>query len=324
MSLRPVLVWVCLATACHGAPPSNQEPTLSTTVRLVIAPATVTGPDGRYVDGLTEKDFLVLDNGNPQRIQADVTFVPISLVVAVQANILAAEALNKVHRIGPMLEPLILGERGEAAVLSYDDEISLALGFTSDSGRIAAALKRIPPSGQRARMIDAAIQGVRMLAAQPANRRRVLLLIGETRDRSSKAKLQDAVTLAQQENVSIYVLSYSAFLTPFTAKPGAIPTSGDFNLLAVFYEIARLATTNAAEAFSKYTGGGHLSFLKQKGLEQAISRIGEELHSQYLLSFISSASPGDQFHSIQVTVKNRPDVVVRTRPGYWLSAPSQN
>jgi VWFA-related protein len=173
-------------------------------------------------------------------------------------------------------------------------------------------------------MIDAAIQGVRMLAAQPANRRRVLLLIGETRDRSSKAKLQDAVTLAQQENVSIYVLSYSAFLTPFTAKPGAIPTSGDFNLLAVFYEIARLATTNAAEAFSKYTGGGHLSFLKQKGLEQAISRIGEELHSQYLLSFISSASPGDQFHSIQVTVKNRPDVVVRTRPGYWLSAPSQN
>lgn len=324
MSIRRVLICVCLAMACFGAPPSSQEPPLSTTVRLVIAPATVTGSDGRYVDGLTEKDFLVYDNGKPQRIQADVTFVPISLVVAVQSNTLAAEALNKVHRIGPMLEPLILGERGEAAVLSYDDQVSLFQGFTSNSGRLTAALQRIPPSGERARMIDAVAKAVRMLAARPTNRRRVLLLIGETRDRSSTSKLEDAVTLAQQENVTVYVLSYSAFLTPFTAKPGAIPNSGAFDLLAVFREIARLAKTNAAEAFPKYTGGSHLSFLKQKGLERAISRIGEELHSQYLLSFTSSAQPGDQFHSIEVRVKNRPDVAVRTRPGYWLSAPDQN
>jgi VWFA-related protein len=324
MSLRRVLVCVCLATACHGVPPSSQEPPLSTTVRLVIAPTTVIASDGRYVDGLTEKDFLVCDNGRPQRIQADVTFVPISLVIAVQSNTLAAEALNKVQRIGPMIEPLIIGERGEAAVLSYDDQLSVFQGFTSDAGRLTAALKRIPPSGGRARMIDAAIQAVRMLAARPANRRRVLLLIGETRDRSSRSKLQDAVTLAQEENVTVYTLSYSAFLTPFTAKPGAIPNPGAFDLLAVFREIARLAKTNAAEAFSKYTGGSHLSFLKQKGLERAVSRIGEELHSQYLLSFTASADSVVEFHSIEVKVKDRPGVVVRTRPAYWLPGPAQH
>lgn len=324
MSLGLGLVCVCVAMACHAAPPSSQEPPLSTTVRLVIAPTTVTDSDGRYVDGLTEKDFLVYDNGKPQRIQADVTFVPISLVVAVQSNTLAAAALNKVHRIGPMLEPLILGERGEAAVLSYDDQVSQFQGFTSDSGRLTAALRRIPPSGERARMIDAVVQAVRMLAARPANRRRVLLLIGETRDRSSKSKLEDAVTLAQRENVSVYVLSYSAFLTPFTAKAGTLPPPGGFDLIGVFREIARLAKTNAAEAFPKFTGGSHLSFLKQKGLERAVSQIGEELHSQYLLSFTSSAQPADQFHSLEVWVKNRPDLSVRTRPGYWLSAPAQH
>ena len=209
-------------------------------------------------------------------------------------------------------------------MLSYDDQLSVFQQFTSNAGRLATAFKRIPPSGDQARMIDAAAEGIRMLAARPANRRRVLLLIGETRDRASKTKLQDAVTLAQQENVTVYTLSFSAFRERFTEGPGAIPSLVSFDPVAVFREIARLAKTNAAEAFSKYTGGSHLSFLKQKGLERAISRIGEELHSQYLLSFTSSAQPGDQFHSIEVRVKNRPDVVVRTRPGYWLSAPGQN
>jgi VWFA-related protein len=300
-----------------------QVPPLRATVRLVIAPTTVVAPDGRYVDGLTEKDFLLTDNGKPQPIQVDVTYVPISFVVAVQSNLIAAEALNKVHRIGPMIEPLIIGERGEAAVISYDDQISVFMDFTSNAGRLTAAFKQIPPSGGKARMIDAAEQAIQMLAARPASHRRVLLLVGETRDRGSQAKLEHAVTLAQRENVSVYAVSYSAYLTPSTAKPGTIPTDGAFDLLGVFREIGRLAKTNAAEAFTKYTGSSHLSFLKQRALERAISRIGEELHSQYLLSFTAGAESGDGFHAIEVQVKNRPDLVVRTRPGYWLEGPGE-
>jgi VWFA-related protein len=294
-----------------------QEPTLRTTVRLVISPATVTDAGGKYIEGLNAEDFLVYDNGKPQRIEADFTYVPISLVIAVQSNTIAAEALNKVHRIGGMIEPLIIGERGDAAVVSFDEQVGIVQDFTSDTERIAQALKRLQPSGTRARMVDAVAQSVRILAAKPPTRRRVILLIGESRDRSSETKLEDAITLAQRENVPVYALSYSAFFTAFTSRPGTTPAAGPFDIIGVFREIGRLGTANAAEAFARFTGGGHLSFLRQNALEQAVSRIGEELHSQYLLSFTSGAEDSE-FHTIEVKVKNRPELVVRARPGYWL------
>ncbi len=294
-----------------------QEPALRTTVRLVIAPTTVTDSHGKYIDGLSAEDFLVYDNGKPQSIQADVTYLPISLVIAVQSNTIAAEALNKVHRIGGMIEPLITGERGDVAVISFDEQVGIVQDFTSGAGKLEQALKRLQPSGTRARMIDAVSKAVEILAAKPPSRRRVILLIGESRDRSSETRLEDAITLAQRENVSVYALSYSAFLTAFTSKPENVPPAGPFDLIGVFREIGRLGSANAADAFARFTGGSRLSFLRQKSLEQAVSRIGEELHSQYLLSFTSGAS-GPEFHAIDVKVKNRPGLIVRTRPGYWL------
>ena len=42
----------------------------------------------------------------------------------------------------------------------------------------------------------------------------------------------------------------------------------------------------SADAFAKATGGRHLGFLRQRSLEADISRLGEEIHSQYLLSFV--------------------------------------
>ena len=298
-----------------------QPPDLRTTVRLVVAPTTVVDPAGRYVDGLAAEDFLVYDNGKPQTVNADVSYVPISLVIAVQSGVVAAEALNKVRRIGGMIEPLIIGERGEAAVVSYDDEVRVVQPFTSDAALLSRGLRRLQPGQNGGRMIDAVAESVRLLSSRPPDRRRVLLLIGETRDRGSKFKLEEAVTLTERENVAVYALTYSAMAIAFTARPWTTPQGVGPDLIAVFREIARLGKTKAAFAFTEFTGGAHLSFLKQRGLETAVSRIGEELHAQYLLSFPAPAEPAAQFHTIQVRIRNRPELTVRTRPGYWLAGP---
>jgi hypothetical protein len=75
------------------------------------------------------------------------------------------------------------------------------------------------------------------------------------------------------------------------------------------------------ETLAQYTGGRHLSFTRLRGLENVISHVGEELHSQYLLSFTPVASEAAGYHSIDVRLKTRPDARVRTRPGYWAAAP---
>ena len=95
--------------------------------------------------------------------------------------------------------------------------------------------------------------------------------------------------------------------------------AGNLNLFAVFAEIGRLGKTNGAEALARYTGGRELSFAKQHGLEQVVSDIGAELHSQYLLSFTPSGAVKDEFHRIEVSVKGREELKITTRPGYWIT-----
>ena len=48
-------------------------------------------------------------------------------------------------------------------------------------------------SVKTARLVDAVIEGVDMLATRPENYRRVMLILGESRDRGSKAPLTEAI-----------------------------------------------------------------------------------------------------------------------------------
>jgi hypothetical protein len=71
---------------------------------------------------------------------------------------------------------------------------------------------------------------------------------------------------------------------------------------------------------TKYTGGKEYSFVRQEALEQAIADIGEEIHSQYLISYNPNKEVRLEggLHKIRVEV-DRPGLKVRTRPGYWMA-----
>ena len=333
---------------------SGQEPadqTIRTTVNVVLAPVTVLDRHGDYVSGLQPQDFRLLDNGKEQNIQVDVTFVPISLVVAVQANDHVEGMLPKISKIGALIQPLVIGEQGEAAVLAFDHRFRWLQEFTSDSTKIETALKKITPGSGSSRMIDAVIESVRMLRSRPGNRRRILMLISETRDKGSEGKVRDALTDIQMNNVSVYSVDISRMMAGMTSRPPdprpdtmppamhplppnvpATPTTvmqttggqgGSAQFIPLLVEIFKgtkaIFVDNPAEVFTKGTGGTEFSFGKQKGLEDAISKIGEEIHSQYLISYNPNNKDEGGFHEIAVEV-NHADVKVRTRPGYWLAS----
>ena len=73
---------------------------------------------------------------------------------------------------------------------------------------------------------------------------------------------------------------------------------------------------------TQYTGGREYSFMSQRALEQAVSDIGEELHSQYLLTYSPNNQEDAGFHDIKVRVL-KPDLDVRTRDGYYLAGRPQ-
>jgi hypothetical protein len=69
------------------------------------------------------------------------------------------------------------------------------------------------------------------------------------------------------------------------------------------------------KAYSTGTGSDHINATNNHAVEEAVQRIGRELHSQYFLSYIPNNTKGEEFHTIEVKV-NRPGIKARTRPGY--------
>lgn len=302
-------------------PPTQAAP-IQANVPLVLAPVTVTDRKGNLIDGLTVKDFALTDEGVPQKLRldtSDTVLAPVSLVVLVQSSGISTPELFRIQRVGSMIKPLVIGDRGQAAVIAFDEETRVFEDFTSDSSKISSAFERINPRTiKSARLVDAVAEGVRMLATRPANNRRIMLILSESRDRGSKMKLADAIEQAQRAGVVIYAGTYSAQGASWTSKPeNAPPMPGGPDYLGGIGELVRLGKANAADEFARATGGRHLSFLTLNSLEKTISRTGEEIHSQYLLSFVPAESKKSGFHRIQLAVPSMPDAVIRVRAGYW-------
>lgn len=354
---RPWIIALFCAAALHAQDPAPDKEVpmaqFRTSVDVVVAPVVVRDRDGNYIHGLQPSDFRLFDNGKEQNIKVDVAFQPISLVIAVQANANVEAVLPKIHKIASMIQPLVIGQQGEAAVLAFDHRLQLKQDFTSDADKIGAAIQQIRPGSTTSRMIDAVNRAIFMLRSRPKERRRIVLLISETRDYGSEGRARDALIEAQIHNVTVYTVNISRVLTTLTAKeqpprpspvataarplPSSVPrtpttvqqTLGSGGggraefiplMVEVFKNVKAIFKDNPAEFFTKGTGGEEYSFTRERGLQEAIARVGEELHSQYLISYSPNNKEEGGFHEITVDIPSRRDARPQTRPGYWLAA----
>jgi VWFA-related protein len=321
-------------------------------VEEVTAPVLVFDRDGNYVNGLQPNQFHLFDNGKDQNIQVDVAYLPISLVICLQVNSHVESILPQIRKIGNLVAPLLIGDQGEAAVIGFDSRIRLLQDWTTDSDKVTKAVKDIYAGSSSSRLIDAVGEATRMLRRRPTNRRRIILYIGETRDVASETKLREALLALQYANIMFYPVDISRFASTLTAKPDpgrqnnlppamhplpsnvpATPTtvqqtygSGGGGriefipaMVEVFKDVKAIFKDNPIEAFTKGTGGTEYGFVRQRGLEEAIQKIGAELHSQYMITYRPNNKDEGGFHKIDVTVSNAPEVRrTQTRPGYWL------
>jgi len=314
------------------------------TVPLVVAPTTVTDSKGRYVDGLTTRDLVLYDNNVPQAIQMDWMMFPIDLVVAVQTSSNSGAVLDKLGGSGILFTQLLAADAGETAVISFSDEVKVKREFTADPDPVIHALRMLRKDGAGAHILDAMRQAVSMLEHRPPGRRRIILMVAEKRDRSSSAKLAEVMERVERINAAVYWLTYSPFLEPFTARPrtaedlkpiderikvqpcamcpkpddtGVPPDLGPGGYFYGIGELVRLHKPDLSSLFTGNTGGRSLAFLKKNGLEQAIQLVGEEVHRQYILSFQPKGGEPGRYHAVRAAVKDRPELRVRTREGYW-------
>ena len=287
-----------------------------TTSTLVLAPVTITDASGKYVDGLQPEDLILYDNNVPQPIQVEEAFNPLALIVAIQASANSSANLEKLGDTGILFTHVVAGDRGLTSLLAFADDTRVLSDFTANPDRLAVNLRSLHPRGKGAATLEAVAEALATLNKRPSSQRRVLLVIAEGRDRSSKIRLEAVAQAAQRQNVLIYWLTYSPFVSALTgSSTSQNATSG--NLLNVFTEVGQQGKPDAAAELTRLTGGRVIHYLKKESLEEAVQAIGAEVHRQYLVSFQPPPSPPGQYHSIRIVVKGRPELSARTRAGYW-------
>ncbi|MGH9583595.1 MAG: VWA domain-containing protein [Bryobacteraceae bacterium] len=335
---------------------SEEAPTFTVGKKLIYVSTTVTDKrTGGYVNGLTSADFQVYDNHKLQKIESDLVDQPVSIVLAVQANSEIEPVLPQLRHAGILLQGLVSGKQGDLAILAFDHRMqNLTGGFTNNPNKIDDAMQKLTAGSSTAAVIDAVFAADRMLDAHDPHdlRRRVIVLLSRNVDKGSQASLKEAIDKLQFDNVIVYAINISKFLTALMEKQGyprpayggipptAMPTIPHYGPLSetdavktsdgnwlnavppLFRSVRDLFKKTPAEAFASFTGGRIYNFGTEKGLDRAITDIGEDVNSQYVLTYAPNDLEEPGFHSIKVVV-NRPDLLIDARPGYYTAGGQQ-
>jgi len=226
------------------------------------------------VSGLSRGDFVVLEDGVPQEITSftdSATNPPVYVGVLMDTSPSAAgklgfskeAAINFIHTVTRL-------RKDKAAFMTFDNEVTLRQDFTDKLDLLQKAVDGVKKPGSQTALYDAVWQFSDEKLRNVAGRR-VIVIITDGDDTFSRAKIEDAIDIAQRTETTIFGISTKAgFLgTVPGVDAGTVKDKGDKYL-------TRLCEETGGEAF--FTGD-------MLALERAFQRISQELRSQYMLTY---------------------------------------
>jgi Ca-activated chloride channel homolog len=286
-----------LCLLAGGAAAAAQQATFKSNTGAVVSIfATVTDRDNRLVPDLTREDFEILDNDQPQPIALfENEARPISVVLMLDTSYSMTGHLKLLKEAGEQfLLRLLPGDK--AKVGAFNDKIEVGGHFTDDRDELISELRGLD-YGNATRLYDAAALSMDELTGIEG--RRVLVLLSDGEDTSSRTGFRTVMDRARNEEVMIYAIGLSTEYFDGVRMVRSKPDSA----------LRRLA---------EETGGGYFELKKTSELASTFTRVAQELHSQYVLAFVASRLD-NRLHKLTVRLK-QPGMTARARRSYMASA----
>ncbi len=296
------------------------EPTLRVTTREVLVPTLVEKRGGGIVYGLKGDDFVLEDNGVPQKVhvQEEMDTAPVSLVVAVEQGGMSVLEFDKVAKLGPLLDVFLSDSRSRAALVGFDSEPHLIRDFTPSGDAMNDALKHIQPGDGGDAILDTISYAVDLLQSQPKEFRRVLLLISEERDHGSKhTKIEQVIRKIGQSDVLVLTVSFSPVAAEFLHD---VKDSGDertMNMVSALVALIQAFKKNVTKEIALMSGGEYTTFISDKRFEQRVVDEAKHARNRYLLTF-SPSNPTPGLHTIRVHLAQDYGAHIVARADYWV------
>jgi len=300
----------------------SDAPTLRLHTTEVLVPTLVEKSGGGVVYGLKQQDFVLEDDGVPQkiRVQEEMDTAPVALVVAVELGGVSVLEFGKLAKLGPLLDLFLADGRGEAALVGFDSKPHLIRDFGRSSDQVNSALKNLRPGDGGDAILDTVSYAVDLLQTQPKEYRRVLLLISEERDHGSKhTKTEQLIEKIGGSDVLVLSVSFS----PARAELGHdVKDNGDnrtTNMISALFMLVQAFKKNVAKEVAGMSGGEYNTFVGEKGFEKRVVASAQRARNRYLITF-SPSDPTPGLHSIKVRLAQDYKAHIVARANYWREA----
>ncbi|OLB85452.1 MAG: hypothetical protein AUI12_11220 [Acidobacteria bacterium 13_2_20CM_2_57_6] len=269
-------------------------------VNLVNVLVSVLDEKNRPAPDLPKEAFQLFEEGVEQKIDRfePETSQPLDLAIMIDSSMSAHKEISfeqeaAAHFIRQVLRP---GDR--LAVFAFDENVTQLASFSDNVAELQSAVRKMP-AGAGTSIYDAVLLGSRALERRGDERRRVIILVTDAGETTSRADF-DA---ARKEAVRSNALLYTIVIRPVKNESGR-NTAGE----------------HALETMTDTTGGAMFYPDTPQELGAIFDRIDRELRTQYLLAYYPTPrGPANTYRSIVVTV-NPASYQVRHRKSY-LSGP---
>ncbi|MCU1252863.1 MAG: VWFA-related protein [Edaphobacter sp.] len=185
------------------------QTTLHTTTTLVVVPTLVQTTGKEPVFSLTAADFLLTDNGVPQKVTLEEeTRRPLSLVVLMQTGGIARGQFESYVNLETMLASLLGGAPNKVSIVNFDSRPEAASPFTANVAEWRDAIDHPDQGDSGAAIFDGISYALDLLKKEPVSNRRAILLISQERDSGSKTQMKDIVRDLGETNTAIYSVTF--------------------------------------------------------------------------------------------------------------------
>jgi len=338
-----------LAVSLDGQQPTPTRPDaepqarFKSGVELINVTATVSDPNGHFVPGLQQEDFLVYEDDQPVTVtQFSADRVPVSLGIALDTS--GSMAGSKIQEAQTALDRLLydlLDRQDEVFLYRFSNIPVLLQSWTKDRQQLSRLLGRIEPNGGTA-MYDAVAEAI-PLAQKGQNRKKALLVISDGNDTASATTVRELKTQIRETETLVYAIGIDGidestsrqppprapfptpFPRPFPRAPGPFggtpptvpsrPPSGGGGAYRRGGMSDDRVNVVALRDMTDDSGGRTEIIRDPRDLNPATASIADELSKQYYLGYLSSGKKDGRWHSIRVELRNRA-YRVRARKGY--------
>ncbi len=266
-------------------------------VNLVDVVCSVRDRSGQPITTLAKEDFEVYEDGQKQEIAVfeRETLVPLDLALMVDASLSTYKELTFERASAARFAANVIRGRDRMALYQFADAVTELAGFTGQIAALQDAALRIAPEAGTA-LYDAILLGSQVLARQPPERRRVIVLVTDAGETTSTSTFDQARMEVGKAGAMIYTI----LIRPVKNESGR-NTAGEHALITM----------------TEYAGGRMFFPDSYEDLDRIFSEISRDLHTQYRLAYYPPKKGGPALREIEVRV--HPERVHRERvPGDYL------